>query len=115
MECHACSQKRRLDCQQQCSLYPFVGSSFAICGLTESSSAHCATEDVMGEIDWSLALSGKYSPESAYKAQFFEASSSPVSAKVWKIWAPPKIKFFAWLIVQNKLWMADREAGMAQL
>jgi hypothetical protein len=25
-------------------------------------------------------------------------------------WAPPKLKFFAWLILQNRVWMADRLA-----
>ena len=27
---------------------------------------------------------------------------------VWKASAPPKIKFFAWLAIQNRLWTADR-------
>jgi hypothetical protein len=27
---------------------------------------------------------------------------------VSKIWAPPRIKFFAWLAIQNCLWTTDR-------
>ena len=27
---------------------------------------------------------------------------------VWKIWAPPKCKFFAWLAINNRIWTADR-------
>ena len=27
---------------------------------------------------------------------------------VWKVWAPPKYKFFAWLIIQDRVWTADR-------
>jgi hypothetical protein len=27
---------------------------------------------------------------------------------IWKRWAPPKCKFFAWLAFQNQLWTADR-------
>ena len=29
---------------------------------------------------------------------------------VWKAWAPPKVKFFAWLAVQDRIWTADRLA-----
>jgi hypothetical protein len=29
---------------------------------------------------------------------------------VWKVWAPPKVKFFAWLAMQNRVWTADRLA-----
>ena len=27
---------------------------------------------------------------------------------VWKNWAPPKCKFFAWLVINNRIWTADR-------
>ena len=27
---------------------------------------------------------------------------------VWRAWAPPKVKFFAWLAIQNIIWTADR-------
>jgi hypothetical protein len=27
---------------------------------------------------------------------------------VWKAWDPPKAKFFAWLLMQNRIWTADR-------
>jgi hypothetical protein len=26
---------------------------------------------------------------------------------VWKVWASPKVKFSAWLALQNRLWMTD--------
>ena len=29
---------------------------------------------------------------------------------VWKAWAPPKVKFFAWLALQDRIWTADRLA-----
>jgi hypothetical protein len=27
---------------------------------------------------------------------------------VWKVWAPSKCKFFMWLLLQNRVWTADR-------
>jgi hypothetical protein len=27
---------------------------------------------------------------------------------IWKCWAPSKCKFFAWLLLQNRIWTADR-------
>ena len=27
---------------------------------------------------------------------------------VWRPWAPPKCKYFAWLALQNRIWTADR-------
>uniref|UniRef100_A0A8R7R329 Reverse transcriptase zinc-binding domain-containing protein n=1 Tax=Triticum urartu TaxID=4572 RepID=A0A8R7R329_TRIUA len=29
---------------------------------------------------------------------------------VWKSWAPPKCKFFAWLVMQNRVWTVGRLA-----
>lgn len=62
----------------------------------------------MDEITWSLTESSHYSSKSAYKAQFFGANLSHVCSSVWRIWASPKIKFFSWLAVQNRLWTSDR-------
>jgi hypothetical protein len=30
------------------------------------------------------------------------------TTKEWKTWAPPKCRFFIWLVTQNKCWTADR-------
>jgi hypothetical protein len=58
-------------------------------------------------IIWKLTTSGRYSAASAYKAQFAGTTTIGYMGMVWEIWAPPKCKFFAWLILQNRVWTAD--------
>ena len=59
-------------------------------------------------ITWTMSSSGIYSASSAYHAQFLGSISTNMKRTVWKVWAPPKCKFFAWLIIQNRVWTADR-------
>jgi hypothetical protein len=61
-------------------------------------------------ISWTLAADGVYSVGSAYKAQFQGSTSCSFKQIIWKVWAPPKCRFFAWLAVQNRLWTSDRLA-----
>ena len=61
-------------------------------------------------IVWNLTPSGEYSAKSAYQAQFLGAISSDLRRFVWRDWAPPKTKLFAWLNLQDRLWTADRLA-----
>ena len=65
------------------------------------------TED---DITWKHTTFGHYSAASAYKAQFLGLVLSPMDKMVWKVWAPPKVKFFAWLALQDRIWTADRLA-----
>ncbi|KAM0838878.1 hypothetical protein ACQ4PT_060692 [Festuca glaucescens] len=65
-------------------------------------------DDLEDEITWNLTETGIYSSSSAYRAQFFGAILAPIASSVWKFWAPPKIKFFMWLALQNRLWTNDR-------
>ena len=66
--------------------------------------------DVGDEIRWKLTADGEYSAKSAYKMQFMGTISSSMDKSVWRPWAPPKTKFFAWLANQNRVWTADRLA-----
>ena len=66
---------------------------------------HEQTEDV---IVWKHANDGIYTAATAYKAQFLGMTVSPLDRMVWKAWAPPKVKFFAWLVLQDRIWTADR-------
>ena len=60
------------------------------------------------DIIWKHANDGSYSAATAYKAQFLGLTLSPMDFMIWKAWAPPKIKFFAWLAIQDRIWTADR-------
>jgi hypothetical protein len=59
-------------------------------------------------IAWKLTNNKEYSAKSAYTMQFLGHTSSLMPTLVWKPWAPPKCKIFAWLILQNRVWTADR-------
>ena len=64
--------------------------------------------DQADTITWKLSPSGEYSSKSAYKAQFVGSTPAPTLASMWRTWAPPKYKFFAWLILQNRVRSSDR-------
>jgi hypothetical protein len=53
-------------------------------------------------ITWKFSNSGAYTAASAYKAQFEGMTNSYLLDAVWKNWAPPKFKLFAWQILQNR-------------
>lgn len=59
-------------------------------------------------ITWTATASGEYSTSSAYRLQFEGGTTSNYQRSVWKVWAPPKAKFFLWLWLQNRVWTADR-------
>ena len=60
------------------------------------------------KITWTLESSGEYSAKSAYAVQFAGQISSNYPALIWNVWAPPKCKFFVWLLLQDRLWTAAR-------
>lgn len=40
--------------------------------------------------------------------QFFGGQSTIYKLIIWKQWAPPQIKVFVWLLLQERIWTADR-------
>ena len=59
-------------------------------------------------IAWRPKPDEGYTARSAYRIQFEGRTRSPIKTLVWKSWAPAKCKFFAWLLLQDRLWCADR-------
>jgi hypothetical protein len=58
-------------------------------------------ESTADGITWKFSNSGAYTAMSAYKAQFEGMANFYLLDAVWKNWAPPKFKLFAWQILQN--------------
>ena len=76
--------------------------------LWEKISTVTLNNDIEDSIVWKFTKDGTYSASSAYKAQFEGLTSSDMVQSVWKMWAPPRCKFFAWLVLQNRIWTSDR-------
>ncbi|TVU20661.1 hypothetical protein EJB05_36879, partial [Eragrostis curvula] len=59
-------------------------------------------------IVWTPRPSGTYSARSAYLIQFKDVPKTKFKLLVWKPWAPPKCRFFAWLLLHGRIWTAQR-------
>ena len=57
---------------------------------------------------WKWTASGDYTASSAYRAMFIGTVRSPTIPRIWKNWAPLRVKFFTWLALKKRLWTADR-------
>lgn len=64
-------------------------------------------EQAEDDIVWKHFMDGLYSAATAYKAQFLGLTLSPMDSMGWEVWAPPKVKFFAWLALQDRIWTAN--------
>ncbi|KAL6616023.1 hypothetical protein ACP70R_038293 [Stipagrostis hirtigluma subsp. patula] len=59
-------------------------------------------------ITWKASPDGVYSARSAYLAQFAGSTQSDLGPIVWEPWATPRIKLFGWLLLQRRVYTADR-------
>ena len=66
------------------------------------------TEGVDDTLTWRWTSNGEYSTRLAYITQFNGRISSVAAKLIWKQWAPSKCKHFAWLLLQNRIWITDR-------
>ena len=60
------------------------------------------------QIKWKLTSTGMYTVASTYRAQFLGNIKVKKPQAFWKTWAPPKCKFFAWLVTRNRVWTSDK-------
>jgi hypothetical protein len=67
-------------------------------------------EGVQDKHTWRLSASEEYTAKSAYDVFFQGAIYFKPYERIWKSWAPPKCRFFMWLVAHNRCWTADRLA-----
>lgn len=65
-------------------------------------------DDQDDRIVWLLTSDGQYSAKSAYAVQFEGMSKCATAELTWKTKAPPKCRFFIWLLLKNRIWTAAR-------
>jgi hypothetical protein len=67
-----------------------------------------ANDQAKDTIVWTRTANGRYSAKSAYNMQFdgIIESSSPVD--IWQSTARSRCKDFIWLMLQRRIWTADR-------
>lgn len=64
--------------------------------------------DGMDSISWNITADGNYSAVSAYNVQFHGRIRQPHLEQVWRIKCEGKVRFFFWLMLQNRNWTAER-------
>ncbi|KAK1668638.1 hypothetical protein QYE76_056797 [Lolium multiflorum] len=64
--------------------------------------------DTRDKFTWRFTPDGRYSASSAYRLQFAGSVQTAFTQLIWKPWATPRCRLFAWLFVQNRLMAADR-------
>lgn len=65
-------------------------------------------DHVPDSISWNWAASGSYSAKSAYDCQHIGTINKPYLNAIWKLKMEGKVRFFTWLLIQNRLPTADR-------
>jgi len=80
---------------------------FQIWDFVEGFVLHPDTPD---KFRWKLSHDGSYSSKSAYAAFFVGSIKFGSWRRIWKTWAPPRCRFFIWLVFHNRVWTADRLA-----
>lgn len=59
-------------------------------------------------ITWLHTSDGQYTARSAYNLQFLGMTTSMTADTTWRTKAPPKCRFFTWIMLQNRIWTAAR-------
>jgi hypothetical protein len=54
------------------------------------------------------ANNDRYSANAAYESLFMVSTQFEPCERIWQSWAPPKCKFFMWLVALRRCWTNDR-------
>lgn len=58
------------------------------------------------KITWRFTADGQYSAQSAYALQLEGTTKCRTTTLTWKTKAPPKCRFFLWLLLKDRIWTA---------
>jgi hypothetical protein len=64
--------------------------------------------DMPNKITWKFNANGRFSTSSAYRVQFIGSYADHDWSKLWQAKVENKCKFHLWILLQNRLWTADR-------
>jgi hypothetical protein len=57
---------------------------------------------------WRWYADGKYTPRSTYRALHLGSHTIPGCKRIWKTWAPLRVRLFLWLAMRRRIWIVDR-------
>jgi hypothetical protein len=63
--------------------------------------------EIEDQFRWKFSKDGSYSSKTAYAAYFEGSIKFGSWRRIWKTWAPPRCKFFIWLVFHSRVWTAD--------
>jgi hypothetical protein len=66
---------------------------------------------VPDSIDWIWIQDGTYSTSSAYKAQLIGSFPKFATPEIRRAYVEPKCTMFSWMVLHNKILIADRLAA----
>jgi hypothetical protein len=90
------------------SITPDILAEYVMLWLVIDAAGFDPTNQRQDEIIWTRSASDEYSARSAYQMQFQGSITTNFDSLIWRIWAPSWCKFFTWLMIQNRVWTADR-------
>uniref|UniRef100_A0ACD5VIP0 Uncharacterized protein n=1 Tax=Avena sativa TaxID=4498 RepID=A0ACD5VIP0_AVESA len=73
--------------------------------------AHTTLTSDRDRLVWKWTPNGVYTAQSCYKALFHRSMLSHSCRLIWQTWAPPSVKVYHWLAMQNRCWTAERLAS----
>jgi hypothetical protein len=65
-------------------------------------------DPIEDEIVWTRSANGNYSAKTAYEMQFNDSLELSFPTQLWNMWAPSRYMVFIWLLLQGRIWTADR-------
>lgn len=82
-----------------------IAEFLALWEMLEDIHLHEERED---RIVWRFTSDGQYTARSAYNAQFEDLTRCAPAELTWTAKAPPKCRFFCWLMLRNRIWTPAR-------